>query len=277
MRYSTRRRVRRVVLTGLAAAMTVVFIFPLYWIATMSFQDGPTASTLPPKFVFTPTLRNYTALFESSGFGAVMRNTTFIALGTTVLALLLGTPAAYALARFRVGSAEQISFGVLSVRIVPSYVAVVPLFIILQQLNLFGTALGVIVAGSLVGISFVIWMMRAFFAAIPAEIEQAAMIDGCSRLGAIWRIALPLAAPGMVATAVFTAIGAWNEFVLVLILGGEAAKTMPVALGGLVTEQRAEWGQLAAGGVLTMLPVIVFALLVRRYFLTGMTAGGVNA
>jgi hypothetical protein len=126
-----------------------------------------------------------------------MWNTTIIALGTTVLALLLGTPAAYALARFRVGSAEQISFGVLSVRIVPSYVAVVPLFIILQQINLFGTALGVIVAGSLVGISFVIWMMRAFFAAIPPEIEDAAMMDGCSRVGAIWRVALPLAARGV--------------------------------------------------------------------------------
>jgi multiple sugar transport system permease protein len=274
---STRRTVRRVILTGLASAMTVVFIFPLYWIATMSFQDGITASTLPPKFIFAPTLQNFRNLFESSGFGAIMWNTTVIAVGTTFVALLFGTPAAYALARFPVGSSEQISFTVLSVRIVPSYVAVVPLFIILQQLNLFGTAVGVIVAGSLVGISFVIWMMRAFFMAIPPEIEQAAMIDGCSRLGSIVRIALPLAAPGLVATGVFTAIGAWNELVLVLILGGEAAKTMPVALGGLVTEQRAEWGQLAAGGVLTMLPVIVFALLVRRYFLTGVTAGGVNA
>jgi multiple sugar transport system permease protein len=272
-----RRRLRRVALTGLAVAMTVVFVFPIYWIITMSFQDGPTSSTLPPKFVFWPTLGNYVNLFTGSGFGAVMRNTAVIALGTTVLALLLGTPAAYALARFRVGSAEQISFTVLSVRVVPSYVAVVPLFIILQQLNLFGSALGVIIAGSLVGVSFVIWMLRAFFTAIPVELEQAAMIDGCSRLGAIWRIVLPLVAPGLVATGVFTAIGAWNEFVLVLILGGEAAKTMPVALGGLVTEQRAEWGQLAAGGVMTMLPVIVFALLVRRYFLSGMTAGGVNA
>jgi multiple sugar transport system permease protein len=277
MRAATRRRLRRLVLTALAVAMTVVFVFPIYWIITMSFQDGITASRLPPKFIFWPTLGNYVALFTGSGFGAVVVNTTIIALGTTLVALLFGTPAAYALARFQVGSAEQISFSVLSVRIVPSYVAVVPLFIILQQLNLFGTALGVIVAGSLVGISFVIWMMRAFFASIPVEIEQAAMIDGCSRLGAILRVALPLAAPGLVATGVFTAIGAWNEFVLVLILGGEAAKTMPVALGGLVTEQRAEWGQLAAGGVMTMLPVIVFALLVRRYFLTGMTAGGVNA
>lgn len=277
MSLSRRRTIRRVILTALASAMTVVFIFPLYWITMMSLQDGITASTLPPKFIFIPTLQNFMNLFESSGFGRVMWNTTIIALGTTFMALLFGTPAAYALARFPVGSAEQISFTVLSVRIIPSYVAVVPLFIILQQLGLFGTAFGVIVAGSLVGISFVIWMMRAFFANIPAEIEQAALIDGCSRLGSIVRVALPLAAPGMVATGVFTAIGAWNELVLALILGGEAAKTMPVALGGLVTEQRAEWGQLAAGGVLTMAPVIVFALLVRRYFLTGVTAGGVNA
>ncbi|MFN8524014.1 MAG: carbohydrate ABC transporter permease [Chloroflexota bacterium] len=274
---AARRRLHSAFLTLLATAMSVVFIFPIYWIATMSFQDGPTSSTLPPKFVFWPTIANYVNLFETSGFGRVLGNTIVIALGTTLVALVLGTPAGYALARFRVARAETISFAVLSVRIVPGYVAVIPLFIILQNIGLFGTRLGVIVAGSLIGVSFVMWMMRAFFSAIPVELEEAAMIDGCTRIAAILRISLPLVAPGLVATAIFTAIGAWNEFVLVLILGGEAAKTMPVALGGLVTEQRAEWGQLAAGGVMTMLPVIVFAVLVRRYFLAGSTAGSVNA
>lgn len=277
MTMAARRRLHSAFLTLLATAMSVVFIFPIYWIATMSFQDGPTSSTLPPKFVFWPTIANYVNLFETSGFGRVLGNTIVIALGTTLVALVLGTPAGYALARFRVARAETISFAVLSVRIVPGYVAVIPLFIILQNIGLFGTRLGVIVAGSLIGVSFVMWMMRAFFSAIPVELEEAAMIDGCTRIAAILRISLPLVAPGLVATAIFTAIGAWNEFVLVLILGGEAAKTMPVALGGLVTEQRAEWGQLAAGGVMTMLPVIVFAVLVRRYFLAGSTAGSVNA
>lgn len=276
MSRSARRRVRRLTLTALALAMAIIFVFPIYWIVTLSFQDGVTSSRLPPKFIFVPTLDNYINLFQSSGFGRVLVNTTVIALGTTALALALGTPAGYALARFRVGSADHIAFGVLSVRMVPSYVAVVPLFIILQTVGLFGSAIGVIVAGSLVGVSFVIWMMRAFFRGVPVELEEAAMIDGCSRLNALWRVVLPLIMPGLIATAVFTAIGAWNEFVLVLILGGEAAKTMPVALGGLVTEQRAEWGQLAAGGAMTMLPVIVFAVLVRRYFLSGMTAGSVN-
>ncbi len=265
-----------VMLTAVASALIIVFLFPIYWIGTLSLQDGLTSSTFPPQFIFTPTFENYRDLFVELGFGPILANTVIIALGTTAIALLLGTPAAYALARFHFGSADQISFAILSVRIMPSYVAVVPLLILFNVLGLFGTRAGVIVATSLIAVSFAIWMMRTFIAAIPVEIEDAARIDGCSRLGAIVRVVLPLAAPGLVATGIFTAILAWNEFIFVLILGGEAAKTMAVALGGLVTEERAEWGQLAAGGMLTMAPVIIFAPLVRRYFLAGMTSGGVS-
>lgn len=271
------RRIRRTVLLALAIAMTVIFVFPLFWITVMSLQDGVTASRLPPTVVFWPSLDNFVKLFDESGFGRVTVNTIVITAGTTALALLIGTPAAYALARFRVGSSEQISFAILSVRMVPGYVAVVPLFIILQYLGLFATVVGVIVAGALGGIAFVTWMMRAFFLNVPLELEQAAMIDGCSRPGAVFRVVLPIVAPGLVATSVFTGIAAWNEFLFVLVLGGERAKNMQVVLATMVTDQRAEWGQLAAGGVMTMLPVIVIALLVRKYFLEGMGAGSVNA
>ncbi len=267
---------RRGLLSLTAAAITVVFLFPIYWIACLSFQDAVTSSSFPPSFWFSPTLDNYRNLFVEGDFARVLANTAIIALGTSVVALALGIPAAYALARLKVGSGEHISFAVLSVRIIPSYVAVVPLFVLLNQIGLYDTRSGVILATSVVAISFAIWMMRAFIIAIPVELEDAARIDGCSRLGAVVRVVLPLAAPGLVATALFTAILGWNDFVFVLILGGEAAKTMPVALSGLVTEERVEWGQLAAGGVLTMLPVIVFAVLIRRYFLTGMVSGGVN-
>ena len=276
MNRAGRLLLRRCVLSFLAAAITVVFLFPIYWIACLSLQDGLTSSSFPPHFIFTPTLHNYRNLFVEANFGPVLGNTAVIALGTTLVALAFGLPAAYALARFKVGSGEHISFAILSVRIIPSYVAVVPLFVLLNKLGLYGTRTGVIVATSVVAISFATWMMRAFILAIPVELEDAAQIDGCTRLQAIYRVVLPLAAPGLVATSLFTAILGWNDFVFVLILGGEGAKTMSVALSGLVTEQRAEWGQLAAGGVLTMLPVIVFALLVRRYFLTGVVSGGVN-
>jgi multiple sugar transport system permease protein len=276
MSRASRVLVRRCVLLLLAAAITVVFLFPIYWIVSLSLQDAITSSSFPPHFIFAPTFRNYRNLFVEANFAPVLANTAMIALGTATVALVLGIPAAYALARFKVGSGEHISFAVLSVRIIPSYVAVVPLFVLLNKLGLYGSRSGVIVATSVVAISFATWMMRAFIIAIPVELEDAARIDGCSRLGVIFRVVLPLAAPGLVATSLFTAILGWNDFVFVLILGGEAAKTMPVALSGLVTEQRVEWGQLAAGGVLTMLPVIVFALLVRRYFLAGIVSGGVN-
>jgi multiple sugar transport system permease protein len=276
MSRASRVLLRRCVLLLLAAAITVVFLFPIYWITSLSLQDAITSSSFPPQFIFDPTLRNYRNLFVDANFAPILANTAMIALGTALMALALGIPAAYALARFKVGSGEYIPFAVLSVRIIPSYVAVVPLFVLLNKLGLYGSRSGVIVATSVVAISFATWMMRAFIIAIPVELEDAARIDGCSRLGVIFRVVLPLAAPGLVVTSLFTAILGWNDFVFVLILGGEAAKTMPVALSGLVTEQRVEWGQLAAGGVLTMLPVIVFALLVRRYFLTGIVSGGVN-
>jgi multiple sugar transport system permease protein len=275
-RRTTRTLVRRCALFLVAAAITVVLLFPIYWIASLSLQDAITSSTFPPQFIFTPTLRNYRNLFVDANFAPILANTALIALGTTLAALALGIPAAYALARFKFGSGEKISFLVLSVRIIPSYVAVVPLFMLLNRFGLYGSRIGVILAISVVAVSFATWMMRAFILAIPQELEDAAQIDGCTRLEAVVRVVLPLAAPGLVATGLFTAILGWNDFVFVLILGGEGAKTMPVALSGLVTEQRVEWGQLAAGGVLTMLPVIVFALLVRRYFLTGVVSGGVN-
>lgn len=275
-RRTNRNLLRRCALALLATAVTVVLLFPIYWIACLSLQDAITSSTFPPRFIFTPTLRNYRNLFVEASFGPVLANTALIAIGTTTVALALGIPAAYALARFKLGSGDRISFAVLSVRIIPSYVAVVPLFMLLNRFGLYGSRIGVILAISVVAVSFATWMMRAFIIAIPKELEDAARIDGCTRLQAIVRVVLPLAAPGLVATALFTAILGWNDFVFVLILGGEGAKTMPVALSGLVTEQRAEWGQLAAGGVLTMLPVIVFALLIRRYFLTGIVSGGVN-
>lgn len=267
---------RRSLLTLLATAITVVLLFPIYWIACLSLQDAMTSSSFPPHFWFTPTLANYRSLFVDGDFGPVLANTAIIASGTTVVALVLGIPAAYALARFKVGSGEHISLAILSVRIIPSYVAAVPLFVLLNRVGLYDTRTGVVMATSVVAISFAIWMMRAFIVSIPIELEEAARIDGCSRIGAILRVVLPLAAPGLVATGLFTAILGWNDFVFVLILGGETAKTMPVALSGLVTEERVEWGQLAAGGVLTMLPVIVFALLVRKYFLAGTVSGGVN-
>ena len=181
-------------LSLLAATIAVVFLFPIYWIGTLSFQDALTSSTFPPQFIFFPTLRNYRNLFVEANFAPVLANTAVIALDTTLVALVLGIPAAYALARFRNGSGDRISFAVPSVRIIPSYVAVVPLFVLLSQVGLYGTRCRSHHVTSVVAVSFAIWTMRSFIIAIPVELEEAARIDGCSRLEAMVRV-VPLAAP----------------------------------------------------------------------------------
>ena len=276
MKIRTRRRVESLFLTTVMLIITIIMIFPLYWITTMSLMDGKTASSYPPQFLFIPTMENFVNLWNDSHFEGTITNSIVLTLGNTILAIILGTPAAYALARYKLGPSEHISFAVLSIRILPAYIAVFPMFLLLLELGIFGTRLGVIIAISLVSISFVIWMMRAFFMAIPVELEEAAIVDGCTRFGALIRIVLPVAAPGLVTTAVFTSIIGWNDLIFCLILGGEYAKNLPVALAGLVTEFRSEWGQLAAGGVITMMPVVVFSIFVRKYFLAGLTAGSVT-
>jgi multiple sugar transport system permease protein len=271
------RRLQSILVTSLMVAIIVILLFPIYWITTMAFKDFVTTTRIPPAWIFTPTLDNFRNLFGSEGFGRPLVNSVVIALAATAISLVLGTPAAYSLARFRFRLAGHLAFFILSVRMAPAFVMVIPLFLLINQVRVFGSLSSVIFAHTLMALPLVIWLVRSYLLTVPAEIEEAARIDGCSRLGALVRVTLPLAAPGLVTASVFALIGSWNDFVFAQILGGEVAKTMPVTLGGLVTQtHRLEWGLLAAGGVLTMMPVIIFALLVRRYFLSGLTMGAVD-
>jgi multiple sugar transport system permease protein len=271
------RRAQEALVTGLMAAVLAVLLFPIYWITTMAFKDFIVTTQIPPAWIFRPTLVHFENLFRSEGFGRPLVNSVVIALSSTALSLVLGTPAAYALARFQFRLSGPVALFTLGVRMVPTFVMVIPLFLLINQARIIGPHWAVICAHTLIALPLVIWLMRSYFGTVPPELEAAAMIDGCTRLGAIVRVSLPVAAPGLVAAAVFSLIGSWNDFVYALILGGESAKTMPVTLGGLVTTSyRTEWGLLAAGGTLTMMPVIAFALLVRRYFFSGLTLGAID-
>lgn len=268
-----RHSVASALVTIAAAATLIVFIFPIYWIVTMAFKHFILATQIPPAWLFVPTLDNFEGLFRSEGFGRPLLNSVVIALVATFISLALGTPAAYALARFRFRLKAPAEFFILFIRMLPTFALVIPLFILLSQARWLGPHVAVIFAHTLIGIPLVVWLLRSYFVTISPDLEHAAMIDGCSRLGALVRVTLPVAAPGLVAAGVLAFIGSWNDFVYALILGGETAKTMPVTLAGLITQIRAEWGFLAAGGTLTMAPVLVIALLVRRYFLSGLAFG----
>ena len=253
---------------------------PVYWMITISFKREVDQFALPPKwFVFTPTLEHYADAFINRSFGQYLFNSLFIAVASTVCALVIGTLAAYALARFRLpwNLDRKLALWILSTRMFPAIVTAVPLFLIMRAVWLVNTRLSLIIVYTGLNLPFVVWMMRGFFAEVPRDLEEAAMVDGDSRMGAFWRVVLPLVAPGLAATAVFCLIVSWNEFLFALVLTQtDDAMTLPVGIAGRVTQYGIKWGAMSAAAVVAMVPILVFALSVQRYLVRGLSLGAVK-
>ena len=253
---------------------------PVYWMITISFKREVDQFALPPKwFVFTPTLEHYADAFINRSFGQYLFNSLFVAVASTACALVIGTLAAYALARFRLpwNLDRKLALWILSTRMFPAIVTAVPLFLIMRALWLVNTRLSLIVVYTSLNLPFVVWMMRGFFAEVPRDLEEAALVDGDSRMGAFWRIVLPLVAPGLAATAVFCLIVSWTEFLFALVLTQtDDAMTLPVSIAGRVTQYGIKWGAMSAAAVVAMVPILVFALSVQRYLVRGLSLGAVK-
>ena len=258
----------------------VAALAPVYWMITISFKREVDQFALPPKwFVFTPTLEHYADAFINRSFGQYLFNSLFVAVASTVCALVIGTLAAYALARFRLpwNLDRKLALWILSTRMFPAIVTAVPLFLIMRALWLVNTRLSLIIVYTGLNLPFVVWMMRGFFAEVPRDLEEAAMVDGDSRMGALWRVVLPLVAPGLAATAVFCLIVSWNEFLFALVLTQtDDAMTLPVGIAGRVTQYGIKWGAMSAAAVVAMVPILVFALSVQRYLVRGLSLGAVK-
>ncbi|HKO95789.1 MAG TPA: carbohydrate ABC transporter permease [Pyrinomonadaceae bacterium] len=263
----------------LAFAMLVT-LTPVYWLLTISLKREVDQFAVPPRwFSFTPTLEHYTDAFVNRSFGQYLWTSMVVAVSSTFLALVIGTFAAYALARLKMprGLNRKLSLWILSTRMFPPIVTVVPLFLMMRDLYLLNTRLSLIIIYTGFNLPFVVWMMIGFFAEVPRELEEAAMIDGDTRLGALRRVLLPLVAPGLAATAIFCLIVSWNEFLFALVLTQtDAAMTLPVGIAGRVTQYEIKWGVMSAAGVVAMLPILVFALAVQRYLVRGLSLGAVK-
>jgi multiple sugar transport system permease protein len=270
-------------------------IFPVVWSYMASFKPAEDIFVLPPKLFFTPTLHNYLVVLgleigtEAEGVSATQAatgvasqlpryflNSLIVSTGTTILSLAIGALAAYSLARFRFRAKRFILLSILFVRMVPAVVLVVPFFVIWQSLGLIDTHIGLILAYLSFNLPFVIWMMRGFFLDIPIEIEEAALIDGASRMRALVSIVLPLAAPGMAATAIFALLLSWNEFLFAVLLTSNDAKTLSPAILNYVTDKAILWGNLYAAGCIILLPVLVFSLAVQKHIARGLTGGAIK-
>ena len=274
------RTLRRWPLYLLASVAALLAIAPIYWMLTISLKSEVDQFATPPGwFVFSPTLEHYLDAFINRSFAQYLATSAIVASLSTLCALVVGTLAAYSLARFRLPYEldRKLSLWILSTRMFPAIVTAVPLFLMMRDLRLLNTRFALIVVYTGFNLPFVVWMMRGFFAEVPSELEEAALVDGDSRLGALVRVILPLVAPGLAATAIFCLIVSWNEFLFALVMTQtDQAMTLPVGIAGRVTQYEIKWGVMSAAGVVAMLPIMIFAISVQRYLVRGLSLGAVK-
>lgn len=259
-------------------------LFPLYWVLVSSLKLPVDVFALPPTWIFTPTLVNYeevlgivsSAQVGSGSFLIYFLNSFIVSGGSTLVALIVGCPAGYALARARFRGRRTILMGVLLTRLVPSIVLIIPIYILWDSVHMLDTYQGLILAYVTIALPFVVWMTRGFFLSVPRELEESALIDGCSRLQVMTRVAIPLIAPGLAATTIFTALVGWNEFLIAVVLGGRQVQLAAPAILGFDARLSTQWGPLYAASVLMLIPVVVLAVVMQRHIASGLTAGAVK-
>src|SRR5690349_19829704 len=272
---------------GLLVLYLLYTLLPMAWLFLSTIQTESSLLTLPTQVIPSEvTLRNYIDIFKPAAFGEnsgqstfllALRNSVIVCIGTTVVAMLLGTIAAYAFARFNLPGKRTLLLIVLGSQLLPAVSLIIPLFRMFKEAHLIDSVLALILAYSTFSMPFVVWIMAGYFQSIPRELEEAARIDGASRLQAFLRVALPLARPGLGATAIFTLLNAWDEFFFALIFTSSyASKTLPVALAEFIGRHSVNWGLLVTGGFIASLPPIILALAFYRYIVSGLAAGGLK-
>jgi multiple sugar transport system permease protein len=277
----SRRQTQRLydVLAYAVLIATFIFaVFPIVWTLLTSLKRSEDIVTDQIQYLpRQPTLENYFSLWAQAGFLSMFFNSAVVTVLTVVICIAVGISGAYSLSRYRFRGRGQILLGYLVIRMFPAVLLLLPIFIALRLLGLYDTHIGLALAYTAFLAPVCIWMLKGFFDAIPPELEDAARIDGCTRAGALARVVLPLARPGVAATSVLIAISAWNEFLFALMLTtAQGVRTWPVGLQLMVGEFQLPWGLLTAGGIISIAPILVFFALVQRALVRGLTLGAVK-
>jgi multiple sugar transport system permease protein len=270
-----RRRRDRWLMQGLAIVLAILALSPFLWLLVMSFKTNAEIFHWPPRLFFQPTLGNYAALWTGE-FRTSFANSLVVSVSSTVISLVIGVPAAYALSRWMTRASATVSLWILASRMAPPIAFTIPYFLAYRYLELLDTLTGLILIYLTFNLSLVIWMMRPFYDQLPRSLEEAAWIDGATMWQGFTKIILPLSGPGLAATAILCFLFAWNDFFFALILTRTEAMTAPVAVVNFMNYEGWEWGRIAAGGTMIMLPVLVFSFVVRRYLVSGLTGGAIK-
>jgi multiple sugar transport system permease protein len=255
--------------------VSAMVLLPLLWVLRTSFAEKVAAYKMPPDLFFTPTLANYVDVLSRFDFGRFFLNSMVVALGTTPIAIGLGALAAYAIDRYRVGGPATPTL-ILATQMLPPITLVIPFFLVFQKIGLTDTYAGLILAYLTFNLPYVVWVMMSFFKRVPRELDEAALIDGCTPFGAFFRVVLPAALPGIGAAAVMSFVFCWNEFLFALMLAGEQSKTLPVAISSLVTQQGTAIGAVSAATMLAIAPMVVIYFAIRKMLVAGLGFGAVK-
>lgn len=254
----------------------IICFFPILWMITTAFKDRVDAFAVPPAWIFAPKLDNFKAVLSSGNFMKAYKNSLIIPISTCALALVLGTPMAYALARFKVPKKKKVMMDLLSTKMAPAILIAVPYYIIYQKIGMTGTYIGMVLVYLIFNLAFTVWMLKGFIEGVPAELNEAARVDGASRLSAFFKVEIPLMKGGIAATVILCFITVWNEFLLSLVLTSSKTQTTPVAIQNFISFEGIRWGEITAAGVLVAAPAVILGVAVRKYLITGLTMGAVK-
>jgi ABC-type glycerol-3-phosphate transport system permease component len=271
------RRRRTLLYTG-ALVLVVVGAFPLFWMLSTSLKPSGEIFATPPRMMpARPTLENFGRLFTDTSFLTYFRNSATVSLTTVLLTLAVSALGAYGLTRFSFAGRDKVAGLILTTYMFAPVMIIIPFYILVKQLGIVNTHLALVLSYTTFCLPFCLWLLRAFFQSIPLELEEAALVDGAGRGRAVWYVVLPLALPGLIATAIFTFILAYNDFLFSMVLiTSEELKTLPVGVNDLFNATIVDWGMIMAAGVMITAPAVVFFAAVQRYLVQGWGAGGVK-
>ena len=258
---------------ALLVAILIPFLFPLAWMFLSSLKSQVENTAYPPVWIFRPTLNNYRQVFIKNPFFTFTWNSLVVAAGSTGLALLLGLPGSYAIARFK---RTGIALAILTARMAPGIGYLIPWFILFTKMKMIDTYTALILTHLIVALPLVHWVMIGFFEDVPGELIEAARIDGCSNFAAFLRVALPLVKPGIVATAILSFIFSWNNFLFSLIIAGFKTRTLPIAVYNFLSYEEINWGGLTAAATVITLPVLILSLFIQKHIVRGLTFGALK-
>jgi multiple sugar transport system permease protein len=266
----------RMIAGAMTAGLVLLWLFPIYWIFLTSFKTPLLINEKTPVVWFTPTLENYRHLFVEFRFARVLQNSLIITATTTLVVIVLALLAAYALGRMDVPGGKNIALWMLSLRFMPPIAIVLPFFIAWQRTGLIDTYPGLILIYIAFNLPFAIWLLRGFLVEVPRDLDEAATLDGLRHIAILRRIILPVIAPGVAVTAIFTFMFTWNEYLMALVLTSRNASTVPVTVSKFIQAYSILWGDVGAAATIELLPVLVVVFLLQRHIMRGITLGAVK-